>query len=298
MVRSLAFGFIIFIAGCSGILAQGEPTSAPVVWERYKFSNTAISILLPKMPIAVHRQDLCLQFVKNSYFAYADNAVYELSVVEKSYAPFPNDCRIKVPFGKSTLADRLNELRGDPAKAVETKESRHGFHGNKFAASGSTRWVVDDLEQGRWIEVAVTMRSDSGADEDKFFDSLDIAIELASTPGKQASLGSERTLGDADLKMPAQLQPKPGENDPLQIIIAPRASYTDEARKNNVQGTVRLKVVLMANGGTGNIDVVQPLEGLTEQAIAAAKKVVFLPRRVNGVPVNVIKTFEYGFSIY
>jgi len=41
-----------------------------------------------------------------------------------------------------------------------------------------------------------------------------------------------------------------------------------------------------------------PLEGLSEQAIAAAKKIVFLPKRVNGVNINVAKMIEYSFHIY
>jgi TonB family protein len=64
------------------------------------------------------------------------------------------------------------------------------------------------------------------------------------------------------------------------------------------QGKITLRVTLLANGGIGSIEVVRPLEGLNEQAIAAAKKIVFLPKRVNGVNVSVTKLLEYGFSIY
>jgi len=299
MGKSLLFALVVIFIGCLGVSPQSGTSSAPVVWERYKFSNTAISIMLPKIPVALDRYDPCHQFVKNSYFAYADNAVYELTVVEKSYAEFPTHCTTKLPFSKSTLADRLTELRNDPEKSVETTESRRGYHVNKSAAVDATRWIVDDLERNRWIEVAVVKRFDSSADEDKFFDSLDVALDLANARGKQASLGSDRTLGDADLKTPPVTNsPKAALTEPLRIIITPKASYTEDARKKNTEGTVRLKVTLMANGGVGYIEVVQGLEGLTDQAIAAAKKIVFLPRRVNGVPVSVIKTIEYGFSIF
>lgn len=49
----------------------------------------------------------------------------------------------------------------------------------------------------------------------------------------------------------------------------------------------------------GSISVVAGLsDGLTEQAIVAAKKIMFIPAKVNNVPVTVSKQVEYSFSIY
>jgi TonB family protein len=86
---------------------------------------------------------------------------------------------------------------------------------------------------------------------------------------------------------------------PLKVLFKPKAQYTDPARTNNVQGTVRLKITLLANGTVGNITPLNSLPyGLTEQAIAAARQIKFEPRKVNGVPQPSIVTFEYGFTIY
>jgi TonB family protein len=86
---------------------------------------------------------------------------------------------------------------------------------------------------------------------------------------------------------------------PLKIIAKPRAQYTDEARQNQVQGTVVLKVTLLANGSIGSVVPVTRLGyGLTEKAIAAARQIQFEPKKVNGVPVSVTKTVEYNFNIY
>jgi TonB family protein len=83
------------------------------------------------------------------------------------------------------------------------------------------------------------------------------------------------------------------------VINQPRASYTDAARKKNVQGAVRLKITLLANGSVGSIIPLTTLpQGLTEQSIAAARRMVFLPKRVNNVPVSVVVTREYTFTIY
>ena len=300
MKMRLLFLVLLLLTGAAAAAAQNETGSAPIVWERYKFTNTAISIMLPKMPVALFGSDLCHGYTKNSYFAYADNAVYEVTIVERSYAEVPKlACPAKFPFDKSTLTARLTELRNINEKNVETSGTLHGLEVNKFAADGITRWIVGDMDDHRWIELAIAKRADSAVDEDKFIDSLDIAADLASAQGKQVGLGSDRTLGDADMKPPAVAdQPKTAVEEPVRIILKPRPSYTDDARKNRIQGTVRLRVALLANGAVGSIEVVKGVDGLNEQAIAAARKIVFLPKRVNGVNVSVVKLIEYGFSIY
>jgi TonB family protein len=79
----------------------------------------------------------------------------------------------------------------------------------------------------------------------------------------------------------------------------PKPSYTDSARTNNVQGTVVLRVVLSADGSVGSISAVRGLpNGLTEQAIAAARRIRFVPAKKDGRPVSVAVTVEYNFSVY
>ena len=94
--------------------------------------------------------------------------------------------------------------------------------------------------------------------------------------------------------------PKPvGVTTPMKILAKPRATYTDEARTANVQGSVTVKVTLLASGAIGNVSVVRGLpHGLSERAIAAARQIKFEPKKVNGVPQSTIVTFEYAFNIY
>ncbi len=93
--------------------------------------------------------------------------------------------------------------------------------------------------------------------------------------------------------------PPVGVTSAFKILAKPRATYTDEARTNNVQGSVLVKVTLLASGQVGNVTVVRGLpNGLSERAIAAAKQIRFEPKKINGVPVSVTQTFEYTFSIY
>jgi TonB family protein len=90
-----------------------------------------------------------------------------------------------------------------------------------------------------------------------------------------------------------------GVTSPYRIIAKPKATYTDAARTNNVQGSVTLKIVLLASGQVGSITPIKGLpHGLTEQAIAAARQIRFEPKKINGVPVSTTVTFQYGFNIY
>ena len=86
---------------------------------------------------------------------------------------------------------------------------------------------------------------------------------------------------------------------PFRILEKPRASYTDRARSSNVQGTVRVAVLLGANGKVEHILLLKRLgHGLDEQAIAAARKIKFEPKQKDGKPVSTVVIIEYGFTIY
>ena len=85
----------------------------------------------------------------------------------------------------------------------------------------------------------------------------------------------------------------------LRIVIKPRPRYTDAARQAQNQGTIKLKITFSAHGEISSINPVSGLpNGLTEQAIYAAQRIVFIPPRKNGVPYAVVKTVEYTFAIY
>ena len=88
-------------------------------------------------------------------------------------------------------------------------------------------------------------------------------------------------------------------SEPLKILSQPRPGYTEEARKNNVQGTVRVRVTFSASGQVAGVSAVTSLPyGLTEKAIAAARQISFVPAKKNGVATAVTKVIEYRFTMY
>src|SRR5262245_47743944 len=108
---------------------------------------------------------------------------------------------------------------------------------------------------------------------------------------------------DINGKKTASMQPSAveGATSSLRpkIIYREKAKYTKEGRDNLTHGTVELSVVFRADGSISDFKVVNGLaDGLTENAIEAAKKIRFEPAIKNGQPVNVRATLEFAFHLY
>ena len=76
-------------------------------------------------------------------------------------------------------------------------------------------------------------------------------------------------------------------------------SYTDEAIKAKVQGTILLQVVIRRDGSVDSFRILKPLGyGLDEKAIEEiANNWEFRPGTLNGTPVDVRATIEVTFTL-
>ena len=162
-------------------------------------------------------------------------------------------------------------------------------------------WFIKDFENGRWFELWAANADETDAAVKNFIES----IEIGKNPsGIEIGNGSFRTLGDEtgnnkDEPVCTKTAYSDKEIVKIKFIIKPTARYTDVARQANIQGTVRLRVIFLASGGIGEISPLTTLPyGLTEQAIAAAAKIAFIPAKRNSVPFSVTSIVEYHFSIY
>jgi len=83
------------------------------------------------------------------------------------------------------------------------------------------------------------------------------------------------------------------------LLVKPEPQYTEEARRNQITGTVMLRVVFSNSGQVEQIRAVQTLPfGLTERAIAAARQIKFVPATKGGHSVSVYMQLEYNFNLY
>ncbi|MFN2596092.1 MAG: energy transducer TonB [Pyrinomonadaceae bacterium] len=83
------------------------------------------------------------------------------------------------------------------------------------------------------------------------------------------------------------------------VTSRPEPLYTDEARRDQITGTVTLRFVLNANGTVTNIVALSRLpDGLTERAMEAARRITFTPAEKDGRRVSQWATINYNFNIY
>ena len=83
------------------------------------------------------------------------------------------------------------------------------------------------------------------------------------------------------------------------LVFKPEPQYTEEARRNQITGTVALRVIFSSSGEVVQIRAVRTLPfGLTERAIAAARLIKFVPAMKGGQPVSVHMQLEYNFNLY
>ncbi len=80
------------------------------------------------------------------------------------------------------------------------------------------------------------------------------------------------------------------------IIDQPRANYTSVARRYKVEGVVKLRVILNADGTVSGVRPLTTLPyGLTDEAIKAATRIEFLPAKVNNESASSEMLVEYYF---
>jgi hypothetical protein len=83
----------------------------------------------------------------------------------------------------------------------------------------------------------------------------------------------------------------------LKILEQPKPELPQNYSTLDVQGTVILRVEFLEFGDIGEIAQVKTLpSGLTEKAVAAAKKIKFEPEKKEGKPVTVVRQIEYFYS--
>jgi TonB family protein len=85
---------------------------------------------------------------------------------------------------------------------------------------------------------------------------------------------------------------------PVNVTSKPSPVYTDQARKQRVEGEVLVQVVFTASGQVQVLRVVRGLGyGLDESAVQAAQKVRFVPAQRNGQPVDSTATLHIVFQL-
>lgn len=113
-------------------------------------------------------------------------------------------------------------------------------------------------------------------------------------PGEEKGTGGGRY---SDGGNPHARNPEPVDMKPA-ALNRPRPNYTEEARRNKVQGMIRLRVLVGSNGAVRQARPVTFLsDGLTEEAIRAAMQMRFRPAMRNGQAVDYWVPVDIEFNL-
>ena len=92
---------------------------------------------------------------------------------------------------------------------------------------------------------------------------------------------------------------RPGSGiDPPSLLREVKPSYTDEGRRQGVEGDVVLEIVVRRDGTVGDVKVLRRLgAGLDQKATDAVRQWRFAPARRQGAPIDVIVDVAVEFKL-
>ncbi len=91
--------------------------------------------------------------------------------------------------------------------------------------------------------------------------------------------------------------PPGGADTQPEVISEVKGTYPEEAKKNEIEGTVLLKLTIDENGNVTEVKVIKGLGyGLDEASVAAIRKFKFKPATKDGE--NVVYSITYNYSWY
>ncbi|HSB08719.1 MAG TPA: energy transducer TonB [Blastocatellia bacterium] len=116
-------------------------------------------------------------------------------------------------------------------------------------------------------------------------------------PGSGGNTGG-RTFQIGGPRSSTALQQPAVDTRPV-LLNEPRPFYTEDARKNKIQGVVKVRILVNETGGVSEVVVTRGLpDGLSEQAIRAAYQMRFKPAMKNSHSISYwISNVEIEFNL-
>lgn len=313
----LLLSFLTNIPINSSLLASspGYRQEEAAVWATYTTNAEEFSVLMPELP-GVAQNIKCLDMrcrskrVENTYASYSKGVVYLVI----SYQG-PN---LRQSFDE-IISEKTNndELNSSVTDKVDVNLGK--YKGKKFIVVskpyGYDAVLAFYLTDKHVYEVRAVGGSRNDPEIQEFFKSFTLGSKKGTEIGDGARLSAPSLAGPptpkVDTKSTSDIPSGVGgaklekifkgtEVTRKGIIVSkPSPEYTEDARRNQVTGTVTLQMVLASSGKVTNIRTISGLDfGLTEKAIAAARKIYFLPAIKDGKRVPQYIRVEYNFNIY
>ena len=267
-------------------------SEAPAGWQTYKLGDDEFSVSLPTIPgmssYRVNPELSSQSILRHVIGAYAEGVAYVIYVFERKQSL--DDFIAKFQYLSASSFERNLDVGGIRGKAFGFKNAERS--GATYLLAGKSR-IYAFQAQG-----SVLGNPDIGIP--KFLESIRFGKNLEGqmlADGPGALSASQPQPGAATNDEP----PMSGRQVTLKpvVVAKPEPTYTQDARQHQVTGTIVLRCVFGSSGRVTNIAAMSRLEhGLTEQAIAAAQQIRFIPAIKDGRFVSMYMQLEYNFNLY
>jgi TonB family protein len=262
-----------------GTTAQGLVIRIPLVrFLRYR----AFPVFDPKEP-KVDRNTTAALFSQ----LYGLRKQLETNVEQVTLATCGTSCDLEGLRKTQAVLDEFNKtlqaladsLRTEQLELAAQKQYRENHEGNgdvetvvfeQNTISGEQSALKNkDMAYAAWVQGQITRRS----------------AEHAATP--------------APWQLQGPLYKAGGGVTPPQLVYAPDPQYTDEARREKIQGVSMVSLIVDEEGRPQRIVTLRPLgHGLDEKALEAVRQYHFKPAMLQGKPVPVEANIEVNFRLY
>lgn len=259
--------------------------SDPRSWVKYTVKGEEFSVTLPTVPAMltnkVFQPRIQKQRRERKLRAAADGVIYTVEVFENSKPAQSLD---------EFIAEQNKNIRYE--LTLERDLTISGVAAKEYSSRDKTPATTVQFlaTEKRLYRFGATGSLAENPGVKQFFSSIVLGKNTNGTkvedgPGVPLELDKVYVGREVDTK--------------ARLISKPEPNYTETARKHEVTGTVVLKVVFSAQGTVTNIRTVAGLPyGLTERAIAAARKIKFVPATKDGRYVSMWMQLEYNFNLY
>jgi TonB family protein len=254
-------------------------------WKRYKVEGERFSVSLPTVPAMTTYRTLIREQRKTrrqrNIGVYADGTVYSIFTSENVGQSLNDFIRERIRYKRWDNASETSVVVGD-------------FQGRQYSNVDKT---LRDTAQffsadERYYEFSATGYYDEDAVK-HFFSSI---VFSRNADGIEVQDGAGVPFDNPTCQENLMGSKVDGK---ARLVMKPEPRYTEDAREKQVVGSVVLKVVFSCNGSVSDIRIVDGLpHGLTEQAIAAAKKIKYVPAVKGGKFASMWMQLVYNFNLY
>ena len=227
------------------------------------------------------------------------------------YKDFSNKTYFFITSHRSKGASRYNQIY---RLAVENKsESSDTFVGNNSGklfifndSEGFQQKILAIEGKNRFYMFHTVSETENNPDVERFFAS----IKFNKNPLEQGKIIKNQNETKLPINSNNGVEKSADKtlnpNDPtltnqtfgLKLVSNPKPDYTDLARLYGISGKITLRITFLDNRSIGAVTPLTKLPfGLTNNAINAARSIVFEPAMRDGKPFTIVKAAEYYFTI-